>query len=202
MVKQGLSGLLLMTEAEVRYFSGVSYPVLAKSDAPLVLVRTCSRQTHRSDPRNRCSADAPDPGSRDIRTWSAPAPEDDGLSLLRELLSPLAQAGDRIGVMKGHETALRMPLADYERLIASLPGLQIEDATGLVRALRMVKSPAEVEKLAYICSIGSKTFSKVTEFATEGVPLEEVFRAFRREALSQGADDVPYLVRWRWSGRI
>ncbi|EBA18099.1 metallopeptidase, family M24 [Roseobacter sp. SK209-2-6] len=26
------------------------------------------------------------------------------------------------------------------------------------------------------------------------MPLEEVFRAYRREALLQGADDVPYLV--------
>jgi len=130
----------------------------------------------------------------DIRTWSAPNPQDDGQSLLRDLLSPLARAGACIGVLKGHETALRMPLGDYERLFAGLPGLRVDDATGIVRALRMVKSPAEIEKLAHICAIGAQTFGNVSDFAHEGAPLEDVFRAFRREALLQGVDDVPYLV--------
>ena len=58
----------------------------------------------------------------------------------------------------------------------------------------MVKSEAEIEKLAHICAIGSRTFAQVPEFAQEGQPLEDVFRAFRREGLTQGADDVPYLV--------
>ena len=91
----------------------------------------------------------------DVRTWSAPQPLDDGISLMTELLSTLASRGARIGVMKGHETLLRMPLSDWERLMASLPGLEIADATGLVQGLRMVKTPAEIEKLSHICAIGS-----------------------------------------------
>ena len=58
----------------------------------------------------------------------------------------------------------------------------------------MVKSEAEIEKLAHICAIGSASFARVPQIVTEGMPLEEVFRSFRREALAQGADDVPYLV--------
>ena len=57
-----------------------------------------------------------------------------------------------------------------------------------------VKSSAEIEKLAHICAIGSATFARVPELVAEGQPLEETFRAFRREALALGADDVPYLV--------
>jgi Xaa-Pro aminopeptidase len=193
MAEKGLSGLLLMTEAEVRYFSGFHTLFWQSPTRPWFLFVPAE---------GKPIAVIPEIGAalmlqtwiEDIRTWSAPTPDDDGLSLLSELLSPLAQAGKRIGVMKGHETALRMPLTDYERLIAGLPGLQIEDSTGLVRALRMVKSSAEIEKLTHICAIGSKTFATVPEFAREDVPLEEVFRAFRREALLQGADDVPYLV--------
>jgi Xaa-Pro aminopeptidase len=96
--------------------------------------------------------------------------------------------------MKGHETQLRMPLGDWERLIAGLPGLGIADATGLVQGLRMVKSDAEIEKLSHICAIGSATFARVPEFVSEGTPLDEAFRQFRREALAQGADDAPYVV--------
>jgi len=65
----------------------------------------------------------------DVRTWSAPSPDDDGMSLLTELLAPLSASRARLGVMKGHETMLRMPLSDWERLLTALPGLNIIDAT-------------------------------------------------------------------------
>jgi len=96
--------------------------------------------------------------------------------------------------MKGHETSLRMPLADYERLMASLPGLDLVDATSMVRSLRMVKSEAEIEKIAHICTIASNAFARAHEIFYEGQPFAEVFRAFRMECLAQGADDVPYLA--------
>ncbi len=193
MAAQGLSGLLLMTEAEVRYFSGFHTLFWQSPTRPWFLFVPA---------QGKPIAIIPEIGAAlmrqtwvdDIRTWSAPNPVDDGQSLLRELLSSLAKKGASIGVMKGHETTLRMPLADYERLINALPNLEVVDATGIVRSLRMVKSAAEIEKLAYICNIGSKTFEAVPSFAIEGAPLEDVFRAFRREALLQGADDVPYLV--------
>lgn len=193
MARQGLSGLLLTTEAEVRYFSGFHTLFWQSPTRPWFLFVPAA---------GKPIAVIPEIGSalmrqtwiEDIRSWSAPRPDDDGLSLLTGLLQPLAQKGARIGIPKGHETMLRMPLANYERLIAGLPGLQIDDATGLIRSLRMVKSAAEIEKLAHISAIGSRSFARVPELVHEGQPLEEVFRAFRREALAQGADDVPYLV--------
>jgi len=189
----GLDGLLLMSEAEVRYFSGfhtlfwqsptrpwfVFVPLTGK---PVAVIPEIGAELMRTTWLD------------DIRTWSAPRPDDDGLSLLTELLAPLADARKTIGVMKGHETSLRMPLGDYERLVDGLPGLTIADATGLVRGLRMVKSEREIEKISHICGIGSRTFARVPELAEEGLALEDLFRAFRRECLSQGADDVPYLV--------
>jgi Xaa-Pro aminopeptidase len=57
-----------------------------------------------------------------------------------------------------------------------------------------VKSRAEIEKIAHICTIGSNTFAELPEIAAEGMPFAELFRAFRRAALAQGADDIPYLV--------
>ena len=193
MAKRGLAGMLLLTEPDVRYFSGFQTLFWQSPTRPWFLFVPAS---------GKPIAIIPEIGAalmrqtwvEDIRTWSAPAPEDDGISLLTELLSPLANADATIGVMKGHETALRMPLGDYERLIAGLPGLTIADATGILRDLRMVKSEAEITKLRHICAIGSQTFARVPEFAQSGQPFEEVFRAFRREALAQGADDVPYLV--------
>ncbi len=193
MAAQGLEGLLLWSEPDVRYFSGFHTLFWQSPTRPWFLFVPAS---------GKPVAVIPEIGAalmrqtwiEDIRTWSAPAPQDDGISLLTELLAPLAQSGARLGVLKGHETSLRMPLGDWERLVQALPGLQLADATGLVQGLRMVKSVAEIEKLAHICAIGSATFDQMPSQVSQGMPLEEVFRAFRREALAQGADDVPYLV--------
>lgn len=193
MAKQGLGGLLLTTEAEVRYFSGFQTQFWQSPTRPWFLFVPAE---------GKPIAVIPEIGAilmrktwiDDIRTWSAPNPEDDGIGLLLDLLSPLASGNERIGVPKGPETSLRMPLGDWERLIAALPGLEIVDATEVIRSLRMVKSPAEIEKLAHACAIGSATFAKVPDFAQIGRELAEVFRSFRREALALGADDVPYLV--------
>lgn len=193
MAELGLSGLLLTTEPDVRYFSGFHtlfwqsptrpwFLFVPASGKPIAVIPEIGAQLMRQSWLD------------DIRTWSAPAPKDDGITLLTELLAPIAARGDTIGVMKGHETQLRMPLGDWERLMAGLPGLQISDATALVQGLRMIKSDAEIKKLAHICAIGSATFARIPEIVSEGMPLEEVFRQFRREALAQGADDAPYVV--------
>ncbi|WP_424944903.1 M24 family metallopeptidase [Aliiroseovarius crassostreae] len=193
MAAVGLSGMLLLSEPEVRYFSGFHTLFWQSPTRPWFLFVPLE---------GKPIAVIPEIGTalmrqtwvEDIRTWAAPAPEDDGISLLTELLMPLAAKGAKLGVMKGHETALRMPLGDYERLIAGLPGLKIEDCTPIIRGLRMVKSEREIEKLKRICAIGSHTFAEVPTLAHEGQAFEDTFRAFRREALLQGADDVPYLV--------
>ena len=193
MSAQGLAGLLLMTEPEVRYFSGFQTLFWQSPTRPWFLFVPAA---------GKPIAVIPEIGAElmrrswldDIRTWGAPAPMDDGITLLTDLLAPLAQRGERIGVLKGHETMLRMPLGDWERLIALLPGLEIADATELVQGLRMVKSAAEIEKLGHICAIGSATFAQVPEIIHQGLPLDEVFREFRRAALNLGADDAPYVV--------
>lgn len=193
MAEQGLAGLFLMSEPDVRYFSGFHTLFWQSPTRPWFLFVPAS---------GKPIAVIPEIGAElmrrswldDIRTWSAPAPKDDGITLLTDLLSPLAKQGATIGVMKGHETALRMPLGDWERLIAGLPGLQVGDATVLVQGLRMVESVAEIDKLAHICAIGSATFARVPDILSQGMPLDDVFRKFRGEALAQGADDAPYVV--------
>jgi Xaa-Pro aminopeptidase len=193
MAQDGLAGMLLLTEPDVRYFSGFQTLFWQSPTRPWFLFVPAQGEP---------VAVIPEIGAalmrttwvKDIRSWSAPNPADDGISLLADLLAPLAKSGARLGVMKGHETALRMPLGDWERLLAALPGLEIADATALVQGLRMVKSAAEIEKLRHICGIGSATFARVPDIISEGMALEDVFRNFKREALALGADDVPYLV--------
>lgn len=193
MARDGLAGLLLTTEPEMRYFSGFHTLFWQSPTRPWFLFVPAT---------GKPVAVIPEIGAElmrgtwieDIRSWSAPAPDDDGISLLTELLASHASRGEVIGLMKGHETHLRMPLNDYERLLAGLGDLSISDATGLIRGLRMVKSEREIEKIGYACAIASRSFARLPDLAYQGQPLEDVFRTFRREMLGQGADDIPYLV--------
>src|SRR6056297_2201860 len=107
MAERDIAGLLLMAEPEVRYFTGFLTPFWQSPTRPWFLFVPVS---------GKPIAVIPEIGAvlmrktwvEDIRTWCAPNPADDGVSLLTELLAPLAAKGARIGMMMGHETSLRM----------------------------------------------------------------------------------------------
>jgi Xaa-Pro aminopeptidase len=130
----------------------------------------------------------------DIRTWPSPAPQDDGVSLLALTLKEVAGTTGRIGVPMGPETHLRMPLADFEAVRSKRHNAEFVDATPVIRALRLVKSEAEISKIAHICDIVSDAFQALPGLLTVAGTEEEAFRRFKIEILHRGADDVPYLV--------
>jgi Xaa-Pro aminopeptidase len=96
--------------------------------------------------------------------------------------------------MRASPISDQIPLTDFRALRAALPGATFTDATGVIRGLRMVKSEAEIAKIAHICRIASDAFDAAPRLFRAGQPLDAAFRAFKIELLSQGADDVPYLV--------
>lgn len=189
MREQGLDALFCTTEAEMRYFTGFRtlfwqsptrpwFLVLPADGAPMVVIPEIGAALMRRT------------WVRDIRTWASPHPDDDGVSLLADALRPFPV----VGMPMGRESALRMPLVDFNRMRAACPGLELRDASALIQRLREVKSPAEIEKLAEICAIGSRAFGAAGRLFHEDQTLAEAFRAFKIELLQQGADDVPYLV--------
>lgn len=193
MEEQGLSALLLTTEPDIRWFTGFLtqfwlsptrswFLVVPASGKPVAVIPGIG-----SEAMGRTWID-------DIRTWSAPHPSDDGLTLLADALREAVGEGGTVGLQMGPETHLRMPLRDLERLRAVLPGLPWEDATGLMRRLRQVKSDAEIAKIAEACRIACDAFDRLPEIAGAGMREVEVFRAFKIACLQAGADDVDYLV--------
>lgn len=193
MAENDLAAMLLSTEAEVRYYSGFHTPFWQSPARPWFLIVPAS---------GKPVAVIPAIGAAcmgitwvdDIRTWSAPRPEDDGVSLLADTLNEVAGPKEKIGTLMGHETHIRMPAADFDRLRALVGVERFTDATGIVRAQRMVKSEAEIEKIAHICAIASDTFESFPEFAGMGDTERDVFARMRIELLKRGADEVPYLV--------
>lgn len=130
----------------------------------------------------------------DIRTWDAPDPVDDGVGLLADAVREVVPQGGALGVPMGLETALRMPLADYQRLVEQIAPRQVSDGTNAVHRVREVKSEAEVDKIRTACALAGRAFDAVPEFAAEGRGLDAVFRAFQAALLGEGADWVSYVA--------
>ncbi len=193
MAEAGLSALLLTTEPEVRYFTGYLTQFWQSPTRPWFLVLPAAGKPIAVIPAIGAACMART-WVDDIRTWSSPSPEDEGVSLLAETLREVVGARARVGLPQGPETHLRMPLADYFRLRALLPGVDMVDATDIVRRLRMVKSEAEIGKIAHICGLVSEVFEALPDLLVAGMSEIEIFRLFKRTCLERGADDVAYLV--------
>ena len=195
MAQHNLAALLLTTEQEVRYFTGFLTRFWESPTRPWYLIVPASGKPVAVIP----SIGAALMGRSwidDIRTWSSPDLEDDGVSLLADALSEVAPNGD-VGIPDLHETHLRMPLSDMQRLGESV---RLTSDFGIIRQLRMVKSEAEIAKISRACEIAGNAFARVPEIARAGVPIEEVFRKFQMLCLDEGADWVPYLSGGAESG--
>ncbi|WP_425050842.1 M24 family metallopeptidase [Psychromarinibacter sp. S121] len=130
----------------------------------------------------------------DIRTWDAPDPVDDGVSLLTGTIREMVPVQGKIGVPSGLETHLRMPLSDYETVLRRIAPRSIDDGTACVQRVREIKSDAEVAKIRQTCAIAGRAFERVKDFAGPGRPLDAVFREFQIALLSEGADWVSYVA--------
>ena len=193
MAAEGLGLLLLTTEPEVRYFSGFLTQFWQSPTRPWFLLVPRAGKPVAVIPGIGAAA-MERTWIEDIRTWPSPCPEDEGLSLLADTIRELG--GDRpvIGVPSGPETHLRLPLADFETLRASLPDAVFRDDAGIHRRLRMIKSEAEIDKIRTACQMVSGVFEDWPSWLSAGMSEREIFREFKIACLKAGADDVSYLV--------
>ncbi len=129
----------------------------------------------------------------DIRTWPAPCPEDDGVSLLDNTLSALPRRFGKVGWEMGRESIIRMPIMDFDRLRSQIQGIEFVDASPLIWGLRMVKSELEIGKVREACRIGSDTFDLFLQRVNYGDTEVDMAREFRRAAFERGADNAPFV---------
>ena len=188
MYEWGLDAILLCTEAEVRYYTGFRslfwqsptrpwFVIIPKSGKPIAVIPEIGR-----DLMERTWVD-------EIITWPSPRREDDGVSLLFEVL----KGSNNIGLLMGEEASLRMPLNDFKTLSSKINGSFI-DCSDLVKEVRLVKSELEINIIRQICSIASCAFDRAHQLFHIGQPLDQAFRDFKIALLEAGAEEVPYLV--------
>lgn len=192
MERDSIAALLLTCEPDLRYFSGFLTPFWQSPTRPWFLVVPAVGKPIAvipeigADCMGRTWID-------DIRTWSSPQPDDEGVSLLASVLGDAAGSG-KVGLAMGPESHLRMPLDDYARLRAALNANDFTDATPVIRALRQIKSEAEIEKITYACAAAGAAFDAVPEIICAGMSETDAFRAFTIACLNAGVDAVSYLV--------
>ena len=191
MHKAEMDALFLCTEAEIRYFTGFRtlfwlsptrpwYVIIPQKGKPIALIPEIG-----VDLMQRTWLE-----SEDIHSWSSPAENDDGISALIKLLS----AYKHIGIAMGRESMLRMPLADFTKLKEGLLSHSFINATPLIDAVRHIKSETEIKVITKICTIASQSFANAPTLFSEGMAMQDIFRAFKISLLQNGAEDVPYLV--------
>ena len=193
MSEKDLDVMFFCTEAEVRYFTGFLTQFWQSPTRPWFLCLPGKGNPVAVIPE--IGADCMErTWIEDIRTWSSPHPDDDGISLLQETLEELSGDSKKIGLPMGPESTLRMPFQDFKMLQERLKGYEFNDATPLIQKLRMVKSELEIEKISYVCQLVSHVFETLPEWLLEEQTEIDVFRRFKIECLKEGVDDVSYLV--------
>lgn len=193
MAREGIAALLLTTPADIFYVTGFLtrfwesptrpwFVIVPASGAPVAVIPAIG------------AALMEETWIADIRTWNAPRPADDGVTLLADTLQELTEDNARIGLMMGPETHLRMPQASLDRLRALLAPRQFIDAADIMHRVREIKSAPEIAAIRATCAAADKAFAAAPGYVRAGRPLSQVFRDFQIALLQGGADWVSYVA--------
>ncbi len=193
MSNAAMDAILLTTEPDVRYFTGFFTQFWESPTRPWFVLLPLSGKPIAVIPEIGTAGMAAT-WIEDIHTWPAPQPRDDGLSLLKRVISDLPRRHGRLGIPLGHESFLRMPLGDYCRLVDRLPFFEVVDASEILHWVRYVKSSSEIEKISHICQIASDSFGALPRSIKIGDSEREICQRMRIDLLERGADAIPYLI--------
>lgn len=193
MFDEEIDAILLTTQVDIEYYTGFKtqffesptrpwFVLIPLDDKPKAIIPVIGKSGMR------------DTWIEDIQTWTSPNPQDEGISLLSLNIKALMKRFRTLGIPKGHESTLRMPLEDYDKLLSSLDDVQIKDATKILRYVRYIKSPAEIQKIKYICEVVSQGFEDLPSLLKVGQSERENCQRFKNHLLSLGVDDFPYLI--------
>ena len=193
MFESNIDVILLTTQEDIEYYTGFKtqffqsptrpwFVLIPSNEKPKAIIPTIGESGMRET------------WVEDIKTWMSPDPNDDGVTLLAESILSLANNFKCLGVSKGQESTLRMPIENYERLKGMLSNIQIKDSNRILREVRYVKSVAEVDKIRHICQITSQGFADLPGLLELGKSERHNCQLFKQHLLSLGVDDSPYIV--------
>ena len=193
MTRDKLDGILLTSETNVEYLSGFTtqfawntptrpwYFLLRRNGRGVAVIPEIGI----SNWRTTSWVD-------EILTWPSPRPENEGLDLLTRAVTATRRRFGRLGVELGAESRLGMPAGDFLRLKRMIRPVRMVDGSLLMRALRLVKSKAEIARIRHICGLAADTFDALPGFFNIGDSEKDLVRKFQADLLLRGADKTPY----------
>ena len=192
MNKHQLDAIFVTTPHNIRYFSGFNSQFWESPTRPWFLVIPTE-----GDP----IAVIPEiggPGMKltwidDIRTWQAPNPRDDGISLLRSTLEKITKRFGKIGAELGREMSLRMPILDFLKLRETIQS-EIVNGSPAIWEMRIVKTEAEIDHINYICKIASEAYEALPNQLSIGDTEREAVCKLRIDIAKRGADSTPFMA--------
>lgn len=194
MTRAGLDAALVTSEENFRYFSGFDSQTWVSTTRPRYLVLRRNAEPIAIVPASNAFGVRDRTPITDIRTWNAPNPADEGISMVIAALRDAARSFGAVGAELGPESRLGMPCGDFLRLIDAVRPMEVRDVTKLIGQLRLIKSPIEIERIETIAGIASDCFAALPRLAAGSATSREVAQRISIEALRRGADKTPYVV--------
>jgi Xaa-Pro dipeptidase len=187
---RGITALCVVSPENIYYLLGLDHQgyfaftllVLPLDGQPLLVTRAMERPTVAAQVAG-CThvtfGDGEDPAAAAARA-------------VREVSAP----GDRVGIERA---SMFLPLAIWEEMRATLTELEWADGSGVVDALRAVKSPAELELVRRAAAISDRALQAGISAAGAGVSEREVAGDIYHELLLAGSEHpgIPPLIRSR-----
>jgi Xaa-Pro aminopeptidase len=188
-----LDGILLTAESNIDYFSGFRhhapwtlfarpfFQIISADGRSVLLTHTFLEPEMR-----RTSAIS------DIRTFahSGDAP----VGQIREIMTELGIKSGKLGMELGYEQRLGINLLDFRGLEKELKGIEITDASLLLWALRMIKSPAEIELMRKSAAVTAAAFKASFSAAKPGMSEIEVCRTAADTMILEGAERPGFIL--------
>lgn len=194
MAELEITCLLLTSENAIRYFTGFHSQTWVSPTRPRYVLLPGDGEPVAIIPTGNVLGFKTTSWIADIRSWPAPRPDDDGITLLLDALRGLTNAGDRIGVEIGPEMRLGMPVRDFLRVRDALEGRQFVDGGPVIHSLWAVKSPEEIVRIRRAAQIACDAFDELPGMLHAGQTEREVYSRFFGLLVARGAEKVPYLV--------
>ena len=192
---QSLDVVVLTGQANVEYFSGFDSPfpwsspsramhlAVALEGEPVGFVPELLVSTWRSTS-----------WVENTVAWESPRAGDEGVSELVAWISALPRRFGRIGLELGAESRIQTTVEELLMLQQRLGDWQLADCAAACRAVRIVKSRHEIERVRRACTVASDVFDAWTGFVHSGLSEWAVARRFAAHAFLAGADDVPFIA--------
>lgn len=191
MKQQRLDVLMISNEENFQYFSGVSGTICLHNSntRPAVLFVPLSGEPIAVV--GSASAPTVAEAVKDTRVYTSTSGVPTALYV--KAIRDAGLGHGRVGIERGHETRLGMPLGEVEAVMSSLSTGSFVDASPLIWSLRMIKSEEELGLMRLAAGITGKARQATFDQVAEGMTLRDVARIFGKEMLANGADRVNFV---------